>query len=127
MTLSGNLPRWINRVRFDWYRKTPRRSSWSKSFPTRALVLLLGIGFVDLVMTAILHAQGLIVELNPIMRPVIEQSEWLFAAVKGATLVAAWLVMLHYSKSHLVFIRHACVCGSLAYVLIWTIWFSAAG
>ena len=33
--------------------------------PTRALALLLAIGFLDLIVTAVLHAQGMIIELNP--------------------------------------------------------------
>ncbi|HRD30999.1 MAG TPA: DUF5658 family protein [Fimbriimonadaceae bacterium] len=102
---------------------TKRGFNWRTGFPTRALLLLLGIGFVDLVMTAVLHAGGHITELNPLMKPVIETSEWLFALVKGMTLVGAWLVMLKYSDTHLNFIRRACLAGSAAYVVIWTGWF----
>jgi hypothetical protein len=94
--------------------------------PTRALALLLLIGFADLFATAILHAEGQIVELNPLMKPLIETSEWLFAAVKGATLVAAWLVMVRYAPTHLSFIRKACIGGSVAYMALWTTWFTAA-
>ena len=94
-------------------------------FPTRALILLLAIGFLDLVATAVLHANGLIIELNPLMRPLIETSEWLFALVKGLTLVLAWWVMLKHASSHLEFIRKACLVGSAAYVFIWTVWFIA--
>ncbi len=86
-------------------------------------MLLLAIGFVDLVSTALLHANGLIIELNPIMRPLIETSEWLFAFVKGMTLVVAWLCMLRYAETHLDFIRKACLFGSGAYFLIWLTWF----
>lgn len=102
---------------------TTKGFNWRTGFPTRALLLLLGIGFVDLVMTAVLHAGGHITELNPLMKPVIETSEWLFALVKGMTLVGAWLVMLKYSDTHLSFIRRACLAGSAAYVVIWTGWF----
>lgn len=91
--------------------------------PTRALTLLLTIGFVDLIVTAVLHAHGLIVELNPLMRGLIERSEWLFAAVKGATLVIAWIAMAIYARSNVVFVRQACLVGSFAYVLIWSAWF----
>lgn len=98
---------------------------WKNLFPTRALLLLLGIGFVDLVATAVLHAQGLIVELNPLMKPIIEHSEWLFALVKGLTLVLAWLVCVKHSKTHLNFIRKASLAGAAAYVFIWTSWFVA--
>jgi len=97
-------------------------------FPTKALILLLAIGFLDLVATAVLHARGQIVELNPIMRPLIETSEWLFALVKGMTLALAWLTMVRHSKTHLAFIRSACLAGSGAYVFIWCVWFfSSAG
>lgn len=78
---------------------------------------------MDLVVTAVLHAHGLIVELNPLMRPLIEHSEVLFSFVKGLTLVAAWYFMVKYSETHLAFIRQACLVGSAAYVGIWTIWF----
>jgi len=98
---------------------------WQKFFPTRALTLLLAIGLIDLISTAVLHAQGQIVELNPIMRPLIETSEWLFVFVKGLTLIAAWYVMYKYSKEHLPFIRKACLAGSVAYASIWMIWFIA--
>jgi hypothetical protein len=94
--------------------------------PTRALAVLMAIGFIDLVVTAVLHAQGQIVELNPLMKPLIETSEWLFAAVKGLTLVLAWLVMVKHADQNLPFIRKACVAGSAAYMIVWTVWFTAA-
>lgn len=95
-------------------------------FPTRALVLLLSIGFVDLVVTAVLHAQGLIVEVNPLMKFFIEKNEWLFAAVKGATLAVGWFFLARYAQTHLQFVRNACMAGSFAYVTIWIAWFFAA-
>ncbi len=98
-------------------------ATWKKIFPTRALAVLLSIGLFDLISTAVLHAQGQIVELNPVMRPLIEQSEWLFVFVKGLTLFAAWYVMHHYSKDHLNFIRKACIGGSVAYITVWSAWF----
>lgn len=94
-------------------------------FPSRALILLMAIGFIDLVVTAVLHSRGLIVELNPIMRPVIERSEWLFAAVKGMTLLLAYAVMARYYQTHQVFVRRAALVGSAAYALIWIVWFTA--
>lgn len=97
-----------------------------KVLPSRALGLLLLIGFVDLVMTAWLHAQGRIVELNPVMRPLIERSEWLFAVVKGATLVATWMVLVWYARQNLNFVRKACLYGCTAYITIWCAWFIAA-
>ena len=68
----------------------------------------------------------MIVELNPIMRVLIEQSEWLFAFVKGGTLVLAWIVMSHYGKTNRLFVRNACLAGAAAYLLIWTSWFVAS-
>lgn len=94
-----------------------------KYFPTRWLLLLLAIGSVDLIVTAVLHRQGKIIELNPLMRPIIEESEWLFALVKGMTLGVAWLLMFRYTETHLSFIRRACAVGCGAYATIWTIWF----
>ena len=94
--------------------------------PSRALVLLISIGLIDLVATAWMHANGLIVELNPLMRPVINHSEWLFAAVKGLTLVGAWVVLAWYSKYNRSFVRNACLVGALAYLALWSAWFLSA-
>jgi hypothetical protein len=91
--------------------------------PTRAIGLLMAIGFLDLMMTAVLHHHGLIIELNPLMRPLIERSEWLFAIVKGATLVAAWWAMVKYAKTNVLFVRQAALLGSCAYLLVWNVWF----
>src|SRR5438477_8453532 len=79
--------------------------------PTRALALLLAIGFIDLVATAVLHQRGVIQEMNPLMRIFIDRSEWLFAVVKGATLVLSWYVLSRYAKINLPFVRKACLLG----------------
>lgn len=92
-------------------------------FPTRAIALLMAIGFLDLVMTAVLHAFGLIVELNPVMKVFIERSEWLFVLVKGSTLAAAWFAMVAYSRVNLDFVRRAALTGSIVYLTVWTVWF----
>lgn len=84
------------------------------------------VGIVDLVSTAWMHANGLIVELNPLMRFFIEQSEWLFAIVKGLTLVVAWGALAWYCKYNRQFVRKACLVGTIAYVMVWTSWFIAA-
>jgi hypothetical protein len=84
------------------------------------------IGFADLIVTAVLHRQGLIVELNPLMRPLIERSEWLFAAVKGGTLVLGWGVMAWYCRHNREFVDLACAVGSAVYVTVWVVWFLAA-
>ncbi len=98
----------------------------SNLFPSRALMLLLCIGFVDLLLTAILHANGLVTEMNPLMRPLIEQSEWLFAVVKSVTLVAAWCALAWYAKTNLEFVRRVCLLSSALYLIIWSAWFLAS-
>lgn len=91
--------------------------------PSRSIALLMAIGFVDLVVTAWLHQRGLIVELNPLMRPLIERSEWLFSAVKALTLLAAWYAMARYAKVNRAFVRQACLIGSATYLTVWLLWF----
>ena len=91
--------------------------------PTRSLLLLVGIATLDLVVTAWLHAQGRIVEMNPLMRGLIEQSEWLFALVKGATIALTWAALVWYGRQNVRFVRNASLIGSAAYVTIWTVWF----
>ncbi len=66
-----------------------------------ALALLLGIGLFDLVATAVLSAQGRIVEANPLMAPVLAWGEWAFVAVKGATLVAAGILFVRAQRKTL--------------------------
>lgn len=95
-------------------------------FPTRSLIVLLAIGIIDLVSTAVLHSKGLIVELNPLMRGFITQSEWLFAFVKGLTIGAAWGTMAWYAQQNKDFVNKACIVGSIVYVVIWTSWFVGA-
>ncbi len=73
-----------------------------------------------------MHQRGLIVELNPLMRPLIERSEALFAAVKGATLLAAWLVMRRLYPTHGRFIDSACLGGSAVYLVVWFAWMAGA-
>ena len=92
-------------------------------FPSRALLLFLLIGFTDLLVTAILHAHGLIVEMNPLMKVLIERSEWLFAFVKALTLVAGWMALHWYAKVNLDFVRKASLYGAGTYVTVWALWF----
>jgi len=63
------------------------------------------------------------VELNPIMRIFIDRSEWLFAFVKGLTLVAGWAALAWYCKTNKAFVNKVSLCGSAAYVGIWILWF----
>lgn len=65
----------------------------------------------------------MIVELNPLMRVFIERSEWLFAAVKGLTLIAAWSALAWYCRYNRDFVRKACLVGTAAYVVLWASWF----
>ncbi|HLO99811.1 MAG TPA: DUF5658 family protein [Fimbriimonas sp.] len=96
------------------------------AFPTVSLVVLLAIGVIDLISTAVLHAHGQITELNPLMNFFISKSEWLFAFVKGLTIGMAWGTMAWYAKQNLAFVNKACWVGSAAYVLIWLTWFFSA-
>lgn len=73
-----------------------------------------------------MHAHGRIVELNPVMRYFIVRSEWLFALVKGLTLLVAWITLAWYFRYNQKFVRNACLIGTLLYVAIWLIWFFAA-
>jgi hypothetical protein len=57
------------------------------------------------------------------MRGIIDQSEWLFVLVKGMTLIAGWLMLVRYARINKVFVRRACLLGSVAYMGIWLIWF----
>ncbi|MCX7798968.1 MAG: hypothetical protein N2109_01340 [Fimbriimonadales bacterium] len=71
--------------------------------------------------------------MNPLMRPLIERSELLFATVKGATLLAAWVVMRRFHPTYGRFIDSACLGGSAVYLVVWLTWmlgatfFSGAG
>ena len=96
-------------------------------FPSRAIILLIGIGFLDLVSTAWLYQRGMITERNPLMRPLLENGPWLFVLVKGATLLLAWLMLARYTRVNPRFVRTSCLAGSVAYVGIWTIGFLAGG
>jgi|SRR5687768_11195093 hypothetical protein len=93
------------------------------ALPTRSLALLMSIGFLDLIVTALLHERGLIVEMNPLMQPLIQRSEWLFAVVKAGTLIAAWFAMASYARTNVRFVRNVCFVGSLVYVAVWIAWF----
>lgn len=94
--------------------------------PTRAIGLLMFVGFADLISTAVLHHMGLITELNPLMKPIIEQSELLFSAVKAMTLILAWVMMAKHAQKNLVFVRRAALAGSFTYIFVWCTWFTVA-
>jgi len=67
----------------------------------------------------------MIVEQNPLMRPLIERSEWLFAGVKSLTILGVYVVMRGYGQSNRDFVRKAAMIGVSAYVVLWAAWFAA--
>jgi hypothetical protein len=95
------------------------------AFPSRSILLLVGIGLIDLVSTAWFYSRGMIVEMNPLMRVLLERGEWLFVVVKALTLLATWFVLVHYAKHNLKFVRSSCCVGSAVYLAIWLVWFTA--
>lgn len=99
--------------------------AWRVWMPSRALLLLICVAMLDLLSTAVLHHHGMITELNPLMRPLIERSEWLFAAVKGATIIGVYGVMRWYGIANRRFVRLASLTGVTAYVILWSLWFAA--
>lgn len=92
--------------------------------PTRSLGIFLTIGIVDLISTAYLHAHGMMVELNPLMRASLAYGEFYFCLVKGLTLAALWVVMVQHAKKDLNFVRTACALGAAGYVGLWVVWFT---
>lgn len=95
-------------------------------FPTRSLVIFLMIGMFDMITTAWLHAHGMIIELNPLMRTALAYGEGYFVLIKGLTLAALWIVMVHHSQKDLRFVSRACTVGAFAYVGLWCVWFFSA-
>jgi hypothetical protein len=93
-------------------------------FPTKSIAVLVCIGFLDLISTAILHANGLIVEMNPLMRYFIERSEIAFAMIKCATIVSAWYVLAVYARINLEFVNRAGLAASCLYGAVWLGWFT---
>jgi hypothetical protein len=83
------------------------------------MMILLGIGLADLCSTAWLNHQHLIFEMNPLMRILLNQGEWLFVIVKGATLLVTWIALARYAKENLPFVRKVCLAGSALYVGLW--------
>ena len=110
--MSNSVPKPASRLRFF--------------FPDPYLMGLMLIGFADLISTAVLHANGLIVEMNPLLRPIIERSEWLFALVKGATLLVAYIAMIMYAKHRPEFVQKASRLGIVMYIGIYIVWFFGA-
>ncbi|HWD40130.1 MAG TPA: DUF5658 family protein [Fimbriimonas sp.] len=88
-------------------------------FPSRAILLLIGIGIADLISTAWLYHLGLIQERNPLMRFFLDRGEWSFILVKGATLFVAWIALAAYTKHNRQFVKRSCIVGSVAYMGLW--------
>lgn len=84
----------------------------------RALALLLGIGLLDLVATAVLSAQGRIVEANPLMAPILARGELAFVVVKAATLALAGILLARAARRDPAGVRRACLAGSGIYALV---------
>jgi hypothetical protein len=49
----------------------------------------------------------------------IMKGEWVFALVKGATLVAGWATLAWYARTNLAFVRKVAYMGSVAYLGLW--------
>lgn len=90
--------------------------------PPRALVFLMLIGIFDLVSTAVLYSQGLIEELNPLMRPLLEHSPLAFVLLKGFTLVVAYIALQWYRQTDEKFVVRVSAYGGVAYLTIWAAW-----
>src|SRR5688572_3426815 len=52
------------------------------------LAVLVVLALLDLISTLWWHSRGMMTEFNPLMRPLLEKSEWLFSGVKLLTLAA---------------------------------------
>ena len=92
--------------------------------PTRALGLLLSIGFADLLLTALLYSGGGIEERNPFMVPLLERGVLIFALAKAVTLLLAWAILVRYDRRTL---RRTCVVGSAIYLTLLAAAFFAKG
>lgn len=91
--------------------------------PTKPMAVLASIALVDLVVTAFLYQTGWIVELNPLMRPLLEHSTWVFALVKFSIVAVAYFVLQWYRRIDEEFVNRIATAGSLAYIALWTTWF----
>lgn len=76
-----------------------------------------------MVATAVLYSAGLIVELNPLMRPWLEGGVWQFCAVKSFTIVVAFVGLQYYRARDEKFVRFASRLGVVLYLGIWLGWF----
>lgn len=87
------------------------------------MAVLVAIALMDLIVTALLYQTGWIVELNPLMRPLIERSPWFFAMVKFSTVAIAYVVLQWYRRMDEEFVNRIATAGSVAYVALWSTWF----
>ena len=84
------------------------------------------VGLADLVSTVALYSAGLVVELNPLMRPLLDRSPALFALVKLATLAAVFVALQWHRPKDERFVRKAAAYGTAAYVTLWAVWVGLA-
>ncbi|MER3413143.1 MAG: hypothetical protein C4341_02675 [Armatimonadota bacterium] len=92
--------------------------------PAVETVLLMALGLADLASTVVLYRLGLIVELNPVMRPLLERSLVLFTVVKLLSLAAAFVTLQLYRARDEDFCRVAAKWGAIAYAAVWLVWFT---
>lgn len=90
--------------------------------PPVPVLMLVGIAILDLLSTTILYSMGLIEEMNPLMRPLLEIHPALFAVVKMATIVAAFAGLQWYRRHDERFVRVASGWGAATYSIIWIGW-----
>lgn len=80
------------------------------------------VGIIDLISTAFLYSQGLIEELNPLMRPLLEHHPLTFVMFKAATLIAAYIALQWYRQTDEKFVVKVSAYGGAAYLTIWVSW-----
>ncbi|MFN8139305.1 MAG: DUF5658 family protein [Fimbriimonadales bacterium] len=91
--------------------------------PPLPVLLLVIVAVLDMISTAVLYSMGMIVELNPIMRPVLYGGVWQFCLVKSLTIILAFLGLQWYRAKDEKFVMLASKLGVTAYLVLWTGWF----
>lgn len=94
----------------------------SRFFATPGVVVLSVLALTDMVTTLYWSASGRMVELNPLMRPLLETSPAAFAIAKLATVAALLAAVAVSYQGREQFCRTATAWGAGAYALIWSAW-----